>query len=88
MPRGSLHINLLAVRALTGVQRRQHGNAMGCATPDYVASYQVYVSGMREAIVRRVEERGLDEPGFQQERQDLLTSLALVHAPTLPKGVA
>lgn len=85
---GGVHINLLAVSALTGMQRLQHGSTMGCATPAYLASYHVYVSGMREAIVRRVEEGRMDEASLLREWQDLLTAWAAVHAPTLRKGVA
>lgn len=82
---GKVHINLLAVSALTGLHVIQHGSYMGGNTPTTRDAYTVYVAGMRDPIVRQIGD-GLVAEALFQERQDLLTAWSAVHAQTLQKG--
>ena len=85
---GHLHINLLAVSALTGLTGVQHGSYMGGGTPTSIPAYTVYVAGMKEPIVRKVGEAADDGEKLSQERQDLLTAWSAMHSPTLRQGAA
>ncbi len=83
-----LYINLIAVSALTGIHSASVGSYMAGATPSLHKAYTIYVSGMRDPIVRLVGQGVEDEEALHNERQELLSAWAAVQAPLLRKGAA